>query len=90
MVANLLPSARPELTVLPARLLQGGVVERSYPGAADVAGWTLFMRTSKAYVYQDFAPLLPSEREARAYLRQHYGAIIDLCHTDATPGCQLE
>jgi len=90
MEAHLLPPVRPELTVLPARLLQGGVVERSYPGAADVAGWTLFLRTNKAYIHQDCAPLLPTEREARTYLREHYGALIDLSHSDGIPGRQLE
>jgi hypothetical protein len=41
------------------------------------------LRTAKAYVYQNSVPLFGTEPDAQAYLRQYYGAIIDLSRNDA-------
>jgi len=78
-------ASRPEFTVLPAHILPGGDIERSYPGAADIAGWTVFLRTDKAYIYQDFAPLFQTEREAKKFLRERYAARINISRNDSEP-----
>ena len=46
-------------------------IERSYPGAPEAIGWTIFFRTRETYVYSG-APLTASEHECRQYIRQAY------------------
>jgi hypothetical protein len=46
-------------------------IERSYPGAPQAIGWTIFRRTPKAYVHEG-EPLFRSERNARKYLGRVY------------------
>ena len=55
-------------------LLRKGVqiqIERSYPGAPDAIGWTIFRRTTKRYLYEN-QPLFRFERGARRYIRKAY------------------
>jgi hypothetical protein len=78
MAAFQLLPAKPDLTVLPAQILSDGKVERSYPGAPGIAGWTIFLRTDKAYIYQTSTPIFPTEKEARMYLREHYHILINM------------
>jgi hypothetical protein len=89
MAPTKLPDVRPELTVLPAQVLDNGFIERSYPGAANITGWTIFLRTSSAYKYQDFAPLFSSEQKAKRYLLEKYGVKIDLTINTAASGSEL-
>ena len=46
-------------------------IERSYPGAPEAIGWTVFHRTSRAYCYEN-EPIFRSERGARRHLRKAY------------------
>ena len=78
-----LPPVRPELTGLPYAIRAGnGHIERSYPGAPGAAGWTLFLRTDIAYVYQG-DPLFANEPDAIRYLREHYRVNIRLNRNDS-------
>ncbi len=47
------------------------VIERSYPGAPQALGWTVFQRGLRAFEHQG-APLFQSERSARRYIRRLY------------------
>ena len=54
------------------RLLRAPLlIERSYPGAPQAIGWTIFRRTPKKYVYEG-ETLCASETGARKRLRQVY------------------
>lgn len=44
-------------------------LERSYPGAPNAVGWTIFRRTRLAFVYEG-EPLFRFEGPARRYLRR--------------------
>jgi len=46
-------------------------IERSYPGAPGAIGWTIFQRTSKAWLYEN-EPFFRFERGARRYIHQAY------------------
>ena len=46
-------------------------IERSYPGAPDAIGWTIFRRTTRKYLYEN-EPLFRFERGARRYIRKAY------------------
>jgi hypothetical protein len=46
-------------------------IERSYPGASQAIGWTIFRRTTKTYLYKD-EPFFRFERGARRYIRKAY------------------
>ena len=55
-------------------------IERTYPGAPETIGWTIFRRTTKKYLYEN-EPLFRFERGARRYIRKayaiHYSLISD-------------
>lgn len=54
------------------RKKQGRVqIERTYPGAPETIGWTIFRRTTKKYLYEN-EPLFRFERGARRYIRKAY------------------
>ena len=54
------------------RLLRAPLrIERSYPGAPQAIGWTIFRRTPKSYVHEG-ETLYASETGARKRLRQAY------------------
>ena len=58
-------------------------IERSYPGAPHAIGWTIFRRTTKAYLYEG-ERLFRFERGARKRLRQAYAIHYSLVgETDA-------
>jgi hypothetical protein len=44
-------------------------IERTYPGASETIGWTIFRRTTKKYLHET-APLFRFERGARRYIRK--------------------
>lgn len=46
-------------------------IERSYPGAPHAIGWTIFRRTTKAYLYEN-EPFSRFERGARQHIRKAY------------------
>jgi hypothetical protein len=46
-------------------------IERTYPGAPETIGWTIFRRTTKKYLYEN-EPLFRFERGARRYIRKAY------------------
>ena len=46
-------------------------IERSYPGAEDAIGWTVFRRDPRQYCYEG-EPLFRFERGARRHLRRAY------------------
>lgn len=46
-------------------------VERSYPGAPQAIGWTLFHRTPRKFLYEG-EPFFRFEGDARRYLRRVY------------------
>ena len=74
------------LTLLRARLL----IERSYPGALQAIGWTIFRRTRQAYLHEG-EPLFHSERAASKRLRQAYAIQYSLVgETDALTCAHLE
>jgi len=80
-----LPPVNPELTALPCAISAvDGQIERTYPGAPDAAGWTLFLRTTAAYVYNG-DPLFANEPDAIQYLRKHYKVKICLNRNDSLP-----
>ena len=54
------------------RLLRAPLqIERSYPGASQAIGWTIFRRATKKYVHEG-ETLYASETRARKRLRQVY------------------
>ena len=54
------------------RLLRASLlIERSYPGAPQAIGWTIFRRTPQSYVHEG-ETLHASETGARKRLRQAY------------------
>jgi len=68
-------------------LLQAGEpiqIERTYPGAPESIGWTIFHRTPSRYLYEN-EPLFRFERGARRYIRKayaiHYALASDDCLT---------
>jgi hypothetical protein len=78
-----LPPAHQELTPLPCTLQsETGQYMRSYPGAPGVIGWTLFLRTAVAYVYNG-DPVFTNERDAIRYLRKKYQIKIHLNRNDS-------
>ncbi len=56
-------------------------IERSYPGAPHVIGWTIFRRTAEKYLYEN-EPLFRFERGARAYIRKAYAIRCSLASDD--------
>mgnify|MGYP001168742869 FL=1 len=57
---------------LALRLLRAALlIERSYPGAPQAIGWTIFRRTPQTYVHEG-EMLHASETGARKHLRQVY------------------
>lgn len=74
------------LTLLRARLR----IERSYPGAPQAIGWTIFRRTPQKYIYEG-EPLFHAEHGARKRLRQAYAIQYSLVgETDALTCAHLE
>ncbi|MCZ7547646.1 MAG: hypothetical protein M5U11_00620 [Anaerolineales bacterium] len=54
------------------RLLRASIlIERSYPGAPQAVGWTIFRRTPRTFLYEG-EMLHASETGARKRLRQAY------------------
>ena len=65
-------------------LLQAGEpiqIERSHPGTPQTIGWTIFRRTTKAYLYEN-EPLFRFERGARRYIRKAYAIHYALASDD--------
>ena len=58
-------------------------IERSYTGAPEASGWTIFERQTHAYVHTG-DPLFEIEREARRHMRTAYAIWHDLNGSDAT------
>ena len=56
-------------------------IERSYPGAPDAIGWTIFRRTTRKYLYEN-EPLFRFERGARRYIRKAYAIHYSLLGDD--------
>ena len=80
-----LPPVHSELTALPCAISAvDGKIERTYPGEPDAAGWTLFLRTAAAYVYNG-DPLFANEPDAIQYLRKRYRVKIRLNRNDSLP-----
>ena len=52
-------------------------IERSYPGAPEAVGWTVFERTARAYLYRN-EPLFRGEQGARRHIRKVYAIRQDL------------
>ena len=50
---------------------QSTQIERSYPGARDAIGWTVFHRTAKAWLYKN-EPFFRFEHGTRQYIRKAY------------------
>ena len=68
-----LPPLDGELTALPCTIrAENGLIERSYPGAPGVVGWTLFLRTSAAYLYHG-DPVFAAQPDAIRHLGKRYG-----------------
>ncbi len=61
----------PEITVLPCLIGKSGKIQRTYPGAPNAAGWTLFVRTATAYVFNGDG-IFETERAAVRHLAQKY------------------
>jgi hypothetical protein len=57
------------------------LIERSYPGAAETIGWTIFRRTLRQYLYEN-EPLFRFERGARRYIRKAYAIRYSLLGDD--------
>jgi hypothetical protein len=57
------------------------LIERSYPGAPQVIGWTIFRRISRKYLYEN-EPLFRFERGARRYIRKAYAIQYSLASDD--------
>jgi len=67
-------------------LLRSGLrvqIERSYPGAPEAIGWTIFRRTPRKFVYEN-EPLFRFERGARRYIRKAYAIHYSLLGDDGT------
>ena len=63
-------------------MLRGGQahhlrIERSYPGAPEAVGWTIFERTARAYLDRN-EPLFQGEPGARRHIRKVYAIRQDL------------
>jgi len=63
-------------------MLRGGQaghlrIERSYPGAPEAVGWTVFEHTPSAYLHKN-EPLFRDEKEARRHIRKVYAIRQDL------------
>ena len=52
-------------------------IERSYPGAPEAIGWTIFQHTARAYLYEG-EPLFLCEKGARKHIRKVYAIRQDL------------
>jgi hypothetical protein len=70
-------TVQPEHTVLPAKYDSEGNLVRSYPGAPDVIGWTVFTRKPDAYNHTG-DPVYATEREALDFLKSWRGITIRL------------
>ncbi len=57
-------------------------IERSYPGALQAIGWTIFRRTPRKYIYEGEL-LFRFERGARRHLRRVYAIHYSLFGDDA-------
>ena len=68
-----LPPLDGELTALPCTIrAENGLIERSYPGAPGVVGWTLFLRTAAAYEFHG-DPVFTTQPDAIRHLDKRYG-----------------
>lgn len=56
-------------------------IERSYPGATNAIGWTIFRRAAKKYLYEN-EPLFRFECGARRYIRKAYAIHYSLLGED--------
>lgn len=56
-------------------------IERSYPGAPDAIGWSIFRRTPQTYLYEN-EPLFRFERGARRHIRKAYAIHYELTNED--------
>jgi len=65
------------LTMLYSGQKDGLLIERSYPGAPEAIGWTVFERTPHTYLYKS-DPLFRDERGARRHIRKVYAIRQDL------------
>lgn len=87
-----LPGSDECLTLVQAlSLLRQGArvrIERSQPGAPDAIGWTIFRRTTQAYLYEN-DPLFRFERGARIYIRTAYAIRYSQAGEDGLPPSQL-
>jgi hypothetical protein len=63
-------------------------IERSQPGAPDAIGWTIFRRTTQAYLYEN-DPLFRFERGARRYIRTAYAIRYSQAGADGLPPSHL-
>ncbi len=63
-------------------------IERSYPGAPEAIGWTVFRRRSQAYCYEG-EPLFHLERGACRYIRKAYATEYALNSDDLITYCHL-
>ena len=75
--------AIPEHTVLPAAK-DGENLVRTYPGASDVIGWTVFIRDARSYRHAG-DPVYQTEREALAHLKEWRGLTIRLNWNPSAP-----
>ena len=83
MTTTVLLAPRPQLTVLPACVVAGGKLARSYPGNPNVIGWAVFTRTTSTYMPKD-DELFAAEQDAINYLHNKYGCWIDLSRDSLT------
>lgn len=74
----------PEHTVLPAKHDIEGNLARTYPGAPDVVGWTVFIRDANGYWYIG-DPVYQTECEALAFLKEWRGLTIRLNWNPCSP-----
>jgi hypothetical protein len=72
-----LPLQKDEYTVLPAKKDEQGKLVRSYPGAPDVIGWTVFLYNPKSCEHTG-DPIFETERAAKKFLREWRGVTIRL------------
>ncbi len=56
-------------------------IERSYPGASESIGWTIFRHTPGKYLHEN-EPLFRFERGARRYIRKAYAIHYSLLGDD--------
>lgn len=64
-------------------------IARSYPGADDAIGWTIFRRAPGAYLYEN-EPLFRFERGARNYIRKAYAVHYSLAGEDGMTHSHLD